>query len=38
MGLMADRTSTALSYLIPAACFAVVAWYGRYGWRADVRA
>jgi FHS family L-fucose permease-like MFS transporter len=35
MGLVADRSSTAVSYLIPAACFAVVAWYGRYGWRAD---
>lgn len=38
MGLMADRTSTALSYLIPAACFVVVAWYGKSGWRADQNA
>jgi len=35
MGLAADRSSTALSFLIPLACFVVVAWYGRYGWRAD---
>jgi FHS family L-fucose permease-like MFS transporter len=28
MGRIADRTSTALSFLLPAACFAVVAWYG----------
>jgi FHS family L-fucose permease-like MFS transporter len=35
MGLVADRTSTAISFLIPLACFVVVAWYGRYGWRTD---
>lgn len=35
MGWVADRYGTAPSYLIPAACFVVVAWYGRYGWRAD---
>lgn len=34
MGLLADRTSTALSFLIPAACFVVVAWFGKSGWRA----
>jgi len=28
MGHIADRTTTALSFLLPAACFAVVAWYG----------
>jgi MFS transporter, FHS family, L-fucose permease len=37
MGFVADRSSTAISFLIPAACFLVVAWYGRYGWRADLR-
>jgi len=37
MGLVADRTSTAVSYLIPALCFAVVAWYGRYGYHLDER-
>ena len=37
MGLLADRSSTAVSYLIPAACFAVVAWYGRYGYQLDER-
>lgn len=37
MGLVADRSSTAIAHLIPAACFVIVAWYGRYGWRADVR-
>jgi FHS family L-fucose permease-like MFS transporter len=37
MGLLADRTSTAVSYLIPALCFAVVAWYGRYGYQLDER-
>ena len=36
MGLVADRSSTAVSFLVPAVCFVVVAWYGRYGWRADV--
>ncbi len=35
MGLLADRTSTATSYLVPAACFVVVAWFGKSGWRAD---
>lgn len=37
MGLLADRSSTAVSYLIPALCFAVVAWYGRYGYQIDER-
>ncbi|MEO6078615.1 MAG: sugar MFS transporter [Steroidobacteraceae bacterium] len=37
MGLLADRTSTAVSYLIPALCFAVVAWYGRYSYQIDER-
>jgi len=31
MGMLADARGTAMSYLIPAACFAFVAWYGRYG-------
>jgi FHS family L-fucose permease-like MFS transporter len=35
MGLVADRHGTATAYLIPAACFVVVAWYGKYGSRAD---
>ena len=35
MGLLADHYSTAVSYLIPAACFAFVAWYGRYGYQLD---
>ena len=38
MGLVADRSSTAVSFLIPVACFVVVAWYGRYGWRTADRA
>jgi len=37
MGLLADRSSTAVSFLIPAICFVVVAWYGKSGWRADYR-
>jgi len=37
MGLLADHYSTAVSYLIPAACFAFVAWYGRYGYQLDRR-
>jgi len=37
MGLLADRSSTAVSFLIPAVCFVVVAWYGKSGWRADYR-
>ena len=37
MGLLADHYSTAVSYLIPAACFAFVAWYGRYGYQLDKR-
>jgi MFS transporter, FHS family, L-fucose permease len=28
MGHIADRSTTALAFLLPAACFAVVAWYG----------
>lgn len=35
MGLAADRSSTAVAFLIPAACFVVVAWFGKWGWRAD---
>lgn len=35
MGWTADRHGTALSYLVPAACFVVVAWFGKAGWRAD---
>jgi len=30
MGALADAKGTAASYLIPAACFAFVAWYGRF--------
>lgn len=37
MGLVADRSNTAVSFLIPTVCFVIVAWYGRFGWRADVR-
>ena len=37
MGLLADRSSTAISFLIPAACFIVVTWFGKSGWRADYR-
>jgi FHS family L-fucose permease-like MFS transporter len=33
MGSLADRSTTALAYLIPAACFAVVTWYGFAGAR-----
>jgi FHS family L-fucose permease-like MFS transporter len=33
MGWIADAHSTALAYLIPAGCFAVVAWYGWKGSR-----
>ncbi|RYY62551.1 MAG: L-fucose:H+ symporter permease [Chitinophagaceae bacterium] len=29
MGLVADHSSTAIAYLIPVFCFAVVAWYAR---------
>lgn len=35
MGVVADRHGTPIAYLIPAACFVVVAGYGRYGSRAD---
>jgi FHS family L-fucose permease-like MFS transporter len=31
MGLIADARGTALAYLIPCGCFAVVAWYGGIG-------
>jgi FHS family L-fucose permease-like MFS transporter len=31
MGLIADARGTGLAYLIPCACFAVVAWYGGIG-------
>jgi FHS family L-fucose permease-like MFS transporter len=33
MGLVADRYSTALSYLIPLLCFINVAWYGWKGYK-----
>jgi FHS family L-fucose permease-like MFS transporter len=33
MGSIADRSTTALAYLLPAACFAVVTWYGFAGAR-----
>lgn len=33
MGAMAEHTSTALAYLLPAGCFAVVFFYGWRGWR-----
>ena len=38
MGLIADRSGTATAFLIPAACYVIVAWYGRYGYRADMPA
>jgi FHS family L-fucose permease-like MFS transporter len=31
MGLLADLHGTAVAYLLPAICFVVVAWYGRFG-------
>jgi MFS transporter, FHS family, L-fucose permease len=31
MGRIADHATTALAFLLPAACFAVVAWYGFHG-------
>ena len=33
MGLVADRYSTATSYLVPMLCFIIVAWYGWKGYR-----
>lgn len=33
MGLVAEQYATATSYLIPLACFIVVAWYGLRGYR-----
>ena len=33
MGRIADHTSTGLAFLLPAACFAVVAWYGFKGYK-----
>jgi len=33
MGRLADHSSTALAFILPAACFAVVAWYGFKGHR-----
>ena len=33
MGHVADRAGTAMAYLLPAVCFAVVAWYGWRGYR-----
>ena len=35
MGALADARGTAFAYLIPAACFAIVAAYARYGSHAD---
>ncbi len=37
MGWVADHHGTAISYLVPAACFVIVAWYGKSGWRADTQ-
>jgi FHS family L-fucose permease-like MFS transporter len=33
MGIIADNNSTAFSYIVPAICFVVVAWYGWKGYR-----
>ena len=33
MGVVAESYSTAFSYLVPAACFIIVAWYGWKGYR-----
>ncbi|MFM2288088.1 MAG: symporter permease [Pseudomonadota bacterium] len=33
MGWIGDHASMALAYLLPAACFVVVAWYGAFGQR-----
>jgi FHS family L-fucose permease-like MFS transporter len=33
MGRLADSAGTATAYLLPAGCFAVVAWYGWRGYR-----
>ena len=33
MGTIADKYSTAMSYLVPMACFVFVAWYGWKGYR-----
>jgi FHS family L-fucose permease-like MFS transporter len=33
MGLVADSSSTAMSYAIPAFCFLIVAWYGFSGYK-----
>lgn len=33
MGLIAEHFSTATAYLIPACCFVLTAWYGRYGYK-----
>jgi MFS transporter, FHS family, L-fucose permease len=33
MGLVAERYSTALSYLVPMICFIDVAWYGWKGYK-----
>ena len=35
MGRIADQFGTGLAFLIPAACFAIVAWYATLGYRAD---
>lgn len=35
MGSIADRAGTALAFLVPALCFAIVAWYAKSGYRAD---
>ncbi|MBC7851491.1 MAG: glucose/galactose MFS transporter, partial [Chitinophagaceae bacterium] len=33
MGMLADRYSTAVSYIVPLFCFVVVAWYGWRGYK-----
>lgn len=33
MGLMADKSSTSFSYLVPLFCFLIVAWYGWKGYK-----
>jgi len=36
MGLLADRYSTAISYVIPMGCFVIVAWYGWKGYNRGI--
>ena len=36
MGILADRYSTAASYVIPMACFLIVAWYGWKGYNSGM--